>query len=99
MNTSGDSGSLTDDDDNRRVALSEGISVYPNPVEDELHVIGPIEKEDTFAVIDLSGKCRLSVIATSAGDLSFDVSRLSRGVYLLLYSKKDKIMTVKFEKR
>ena len=75
------------------------ISVYPNPVVDVLHVIGPIEKEDTFAVIDLSGKCRLSVIATSACDLSLDVSQLSRGVYLLLYRKKDQIMTVKFEKR
>ena len=75
------------------------ISVYPNPAADVLHVIGPIEKEDTFAVIDLSGKYRLSVIATSVGDVSLDVSRLSRGVYLLLYRKKDQIMTVKFEKR
>lgn len=74
------------------------ISVYPNPVEDVLQVVGPIEKEDTFVVIDLSGECLLEVPATMSDELSIDVSRLPRGLYVLLCRKKGRTMTAKFEK-
>lgn len=73
------------------------LSVHPNPVTDMLHVSGPTE-EGFFAVIDLSGRLWLTFKVTESHDASFDVSALPRGMYLLLYRKKDGVSAVKFEK-
>lgn len=73
------------------------LSVHPNPVTDMLHVSGAME-DGSFVVIDLSGRCWLTFKTTASHDLSFDVSRLPQGVYLLLYRKKDGTTAVKFEK-
>lgn len=77
--------------------VDQWISVHPNPVSDILYVSGPMEG-GTLAVIDLSGRCWLTFKATANNDLSFDVSRLPKGVYMLLCRKKDGISAVKFEK-
>ena len=73
------------------------LSVHPNPVIDKLHVSGATE-EGSFVVIDLSGRCWLTFKATASHELSLDVSGLPKGVYLLLYRKKDGTSAVKFEK-
>ena len=73
------------------------LSVHPNPVIDKLHVSGATE-EGSFVVIDLSGRCWLAFKATASHELSLDVSGLPKGVYLLLYRKKDGTSAVKFEK-
>ena len=74
------------------------ISVHPNPVTEVLYVTCSIEGEATFAVIDMSGKCRLAVTETVGYEHSLDVSQFPRGIYLLLYRNKGHLSIAKFEK-
>lgn len=73
------------------------VSVHPNPVSDQLQVIGPMEG-GTLAVIDMWGRCCMSVPATVGNEQSLDLSQLTRGLYLLLYSNQGQVSAVKFEK-
>lgn len=87
--------------DNAYVGMEEfaesTLSVHPNPVIDKLNVSGATE-EGSFVVIDLSGRCWLTFKATASHDLSLDVSGLPKGVYLLMYRRKDGTSAAKFEK-
>ena len=91
VDTLGDTGSLTDDDDNNHhVALGEGISVYPNPtayfvnvtVRDSDCASGTVEIYDTNGVLVISHP-----IANYGGEFSVDLSQLANGTYIMRIGK------------
>ena len=91
MDTHGDSGSLSGDEDNdSRVALGEGISVYPNPtayfvnvtVRDSDCASGTVEIYDTNGVLVISHP-----IANYGGEFSVDLSGLANGTYIMRIGK------------
>lgn len=85
----GDSGSLTGDDNNR-VALGEGISVYPNPtayfvnvtVRDSDCASGTVEIYDTNGALVLS-----RAITNYGGEFCVDLSGLANGSYVMKIGK------------
>ncbi|MBO4875548.1 MAG: T9SS type A sorting domain-containing protein [Bacteroidales bacterium] len=89
VDTLGTSGLLTGDD-NRRVALGEGISVYPNPtayfvnvsVRDSDCASGPVEIYDTNGVLVLS-----RAIDSFGNEFSVDLSGLANGTYIMRIGK------------
>ena len=91
VDTLGDTGSLTDDDDNNHhVALGEGISVYPNPtayfvnvtVRDSDCASGTVEIYDTNGVLVISHP-----IANYGGEFTVDLSGLANGTYIMRIGK------------
>ena len=91
VDTLGDIGSLTDDDDNNHhVALGEGISVYPNPtayfvnvtVRDSDCASGTVEIYDTNGVLVISHP-----IANYGDEFSVDLSGLANGTYIMRIGK------------
>lgn len=91
VDTLGDTGSLTDDDDNNHhIALGEGISVYPNPtayfvnvtVRDSDCASGTVEIYDTNGVLVISHP-----IANYGGEFSVDLSGLANGTYIMRIGK------------
>ena len=92
MDTQGNSGSLTDDDNNRRVELGEGISVYPNPTAYFVNVMvrdsdcasgsSVVEIYDTNGMLVLSRQ-----IANYGGEFSIDLSELANGTYIMRIGK------------
>ena len=93
MDTHGDSGSLSGDEDNdSRVALGEGISVYPNPTAYFVNVIvrdsdcasgsSVVEIYDTNGVLVLS-----RAIDSFGNEFSVDLSSLANGTYIMRIGK------------
>lgn len=93
MDTHGDSGSLTGNEDNdSRVALGEGISVYPNPTAYFVNVIvrdsdcasgsSVVEIYDTNGVLVLS-----RAIDSFGNEFSVDLSSLANGTYIMRIGK------------
>lgn len=94
MDTHGDSGSLTDDDNDNDncVALGEGISVYPNPTAYFVNVIvrdsdcasgsSVVEIYDTNGVLVLS-----RAIDSYGNEFSIDLSALANGTYIMRIGK------------
>ena len=93
MDTHGDSGSLSGDEDNdSRVALGEGISVYPNPTAYFVNVIvrdsdcasgsSVVEIYDTNGVLVLS-----RAIDSYGNEFSIDLSALANGTYIMRIGK------------
>lgn len=92
MDTQGDSGSLTDDDNDGRVALGEGISVYPNPAAYFVNVL--VRDSDCtlgssdVKIYDTNGVLVLSRVIDSFGDeFSVDLSGLANGTYIMRIGK------------
>ena len=91
MDTLGTSGLLTGDD-NRRVALGEGVSVYPNPTAYFVNVSvrdsdcesggSAVEIYDTNGVLVLS-----RTIANYGEEFSVDLSGLANGTYIMRIGK------------
>lgn len=64
-------------------ALSkQGVLVYPNPVNTQLHLVYPSATPATYTVYDLTGKAH-STHHASGQNHQLNVSGLSKGVYLL----------------
>jgi len=92
VNTQGGSGTLTGDDDNRHVALGEGISVYPNPTAYFVNVTvmdsdcasgsSVVEIYDTNGVLVLS-----RAIDSFGNEFSVDLSSLANGTYIMRIGK------------
>lgn len=74
---------------------SQTVRVYPNPVTDVLHVslTEPIQRRE---VLDLTGK---TVLQTSWGGPTLDVSQLQPGTYFLKVFTKDKLYRSAFVKQ
>ena len=89
----GDNGSLTGDEDNdSRVALGEGISVYPNPT---AYLVNVTVRDSDCAsgssfveIYDTNGVLVLSRAIDSYGnEFSIDLSCLANGTYIMRIGK------------
>lgn len=58
------------------------LSVYPNPVQNEIHVKCGL-KAGEIEILDLSGKIIQKKKLSFPGEATLDVSKLSKGVYLI----------------
>jgi hypothetical protein len=64
------------------------VKIYPNPVEDFLHINTPIPLKK-IEIFDLMGKCVWTTTGVKAGSSSFDLSFLSKGSYILKLTASD----------
>jgi len=82
--------------------VSNGFSVYPNPVKDNLQITLSSEFDDTVVLIDSYGR-NLSRIELSASDenrtSSFDARNLPQGFYYIKATKSGRPMFVKIIKQ
>ena len=76
-------------------AISDEISVFPNPVRDRLNIVLNVASD--LQIVDISGKTMFSYIGCSE-NCSIDVSNLETGVYFCRVFSNDKVQTVKFIK-
>jgi len=97
---------LTDDDECRgTVEIVEventGIKIYPNPVKNELHIVGAygIRPDKTIQITDISGRTVfLGVCNTPLQGGTINVSALPQGVYFIKLETNKGIVTKKFIK-
>lgn len=73
---------------------TSGLSVYPNPVAEELFVAG-IEGEFEYQIINVTGK----VIAVGKSSNSINVATLAKGIYTIIISNDDKSQSLRFIKK
>lgn len=69
------------------------VSVYPNPVKDELNIETEYNVE-TVQVFDLTGK----TVLTLKGSSNLNVSQLTNGVYILRVTTDNGVLTQKLVK-
>jgi len=63
---------------------SEALSIYPNPVKNELYLKGNLDKTSQYEIYTLEGKKVVSLKTNFAADQQkLDVSALNAGVYLV----------------
>lgn len=67
------------------------LSVYPNPIEDVLHVKGEYQFIEIF---DVNGR----LVLTANGQATINVSELTKGFYILKATNKNKVGTCKIVK-
>jgi hypothetical protein len=74
-----------------------GLSVYPNPVKNNLFI--EVENQDftNINIIDFSGKT--AKLITDSNTKNIDVSDLSQGIYVLKVSTKSGVLTNRFIKQ
>ena len=77
----------------------DGFSIYPNPVHSQLTVLlNELQNEDLLCkIIDLNGKLHKSLFINNQENM-VDVSRLSKGVYLIQVTSSDGVFIEKFIK-
>jgi hypothetical protein len=77
---------------------NNAITVYPNPVEDVLHIQSqqPILG---IAIVDLTGKTQLKQVVQTTGELSVPVNRLATGLYILQTKTAAGVTSTKFIKK
>jgi len=92
------SGQVLSTDDNSLNDL--GISIYPNPVENELTIANPsgISIQRT-SIIDITGRVVQTLDANDAVTRTVDVSGLSTGMYLVQMENGTNSQVIKFIKR
>ncbi|MFT6245757.1 MAG: hypothetical protein ACJA0U_000335 [Salibacteraceae bacterium] len=61
------------------------LAVYPNPVQDQLHVLNESEGEpfSQFTIVDSTGKIIKSINASTEMEQTIDVLKLNQGVYFI----------------
>lgn len=70
--------------------------LYPNPVRHQLNILsGEDLTGGTIRVVDIAGR---QVLSARAATYKVDVSTLAPGVYTLIFTKKDKVVTKRFVK-
>jgi PKD repeat protein len=79
--------------------LENALSLYPNPVEDQLNLeIGSLSNDLELRLIDLSGKT-LREFQLTTGRQSIDLSDLNDGLYLLQFNTGNETVTKKILKQ
>ncbi len=78
----------------------EGLSVYPNPVREELGITigGSVNGTGTVMLLDMTGKV-LKAATMNGKQLSMNVSELASGSYILQYMNDDRREQIKFNKQ
>ena len=87
---------------------TSNIKIYPNPVKDELHLVGAycirpcIRPDETVQIVDLSGRTVWSGVCEGVCNTplrgTIDVSALPQGVYFVKMETEKGIVTEKFVK-
>lgn len=70
------------------VTKTNGIDVYPNPVENEINLSG-LEKNDVVCIYDIVGKSIAKWTSSVAGEQTFSVAGLQPGMYTLQVTDKE----------
>ena len=79
------------------VLSTEKVQIYPNPAQEQLHIVFPSEMEMDLRVFDVTGK-----LVIYSPDISFnqktslDVSHLQPGIYFLRINSGNGVVTKKF---
>ncbi len=92
-------GSGGDRDASENTYISDGVSIYPNPANEQLIVSG-IESVATIILSDLSGTVVLqkNLLAISGEKISIDISRLPQGIYFAVVKQGKSIVNTKILK-
>jgi len=62
----------------------ENVVVYPNPTKDILYIdLSNTSNVSTAAILDVSGKVLVEISNISSTEITFDMSKLANGLYLL----------------
>ncbi len=72
----------------RPLTAEDGITIYPNPVQDRLHYQS-VDRLISFSLFDLAGKLVLDATQVIRREDIIDLSALASGVYLLRIRKED----------
>lgn len=75
-----------------------GVAVYPNPVQDIMHV-SAADKLLDICVYDLSGRKILQLQPQEAGEIQLPVQSLQAGTYMLMLRTEQDVKTTKFIKK
>ena len=79
------------------VSSANGLSVYPNPVTNQLFIDLDNQEVTSIHIIDYSGRVVKSI--TNSNTKSIDVSDLPQGIYILKVSNKSGVLTNRFIKQ
>ncbi|MEM7084803.1 MAG: choice-of-anchor B family protein [Bacteroidota bacterium] len=63
--------------------LSKGLSIYPNPSSDMIHIISANKNLTHIGIADISGKLLFSVSNLDADRQTIDISTLAQGIYFM----------------
>jgi hypothetical protein len=79
---------------------ANALSIYPNPVKNQLYIRHNFSQLDKVEVVDISGRILILKDRNSLSEgESLDVSHLSKGMYLLKVTADYEITVVKFNKK
>ncbi|MFT3935985.1 MAG: T9SS type A sorting domain-containing protein [Chitinophagaceae bacterium] len=77
--------------------MAQGVSLYPNPAKDVLYING-IQKYAALQVVDMKGNVVQQQTVTPS-NYTLDISKLSKGHYLLRLVSSSDVQTLKFIKQ
>lgn len=87
--------------DIRSTLTTESVNIYPNPVNDKLHVEynGAANQAATIQIISLEGKIMTSQTVNVFNDIWVDVSQLPIGIYFCRFESSSEVINKKFIKK
>lgn len=86
------------EDDIKAQAIKE-LSVFPNPVEDEINAVFPFCENATIEIVDITGRAIITSQINNAESIKLDTKDfLKNGIYIIRLINKDIMFTKKFVK-
>ena len=85
--------------DVKKVDFKTGLSLYPQPATDVLHINHPVKLANslsTLSVFTMDGRTVLSSIAANIDEKGLDVSNIPTGIYLLKWTNGDETLVKRF---
>ena len=98
----GDEAIASDEAVNKTVVQSENkkVKIYPNPVNDQLHITGLDPETDAAIVVtDITGKIIKKLDAGNINNITINTRSLAPGTYYLIIQKENKRTAYKFIKQ
>jgi len=77
---------------------TSNISVYPNPVNNELHISMPANSNTEIQIYNIKGELMEKINKNSSKDISFNTQNWTSGMYLIRIINEDQILNKKFIK-
>ncbi|MCF6307666.1 MAG: HYR domain-containing protein [Flavobacteriaceae bacterium] len=68
--------------------FTNGLSIYPNPSNNEITIESKFEALTTISIVDISGKQIYSENAITSESFTLDISSLSNGIYFIILNNK-----------
>lgn len=88
--------------DEEPLVAVQGVTLYPNPVQDVLHLrLSSSAQLDTgWKILDTSGRSIQSaqVVSDRTGEIVLDLSSLNRGIYIIVVNEGNQLQSLKFTK-